>query len=240
VAEHQLQWSAVASSSHSDDGGPVQAVLDGLEGEISDNGESEGCQQTPVKRLQGDTELAVGAQCLENIVGDPFDNTTVRLSISSNVETDIETEENFVPGESVVVQGPILLDNGYQLGQQEVGLLWGDDVNRSPNKTTVGPFSVGPSCSPTPHAVVGLKEPLIVASPSPSSGSLNLGNKGQLTNVPLIEIFDKLLQKSRGKQTNTQSPQSINKNQYLLLQNPSGIAKLRCTFLFQIWWGINA
>ncbi|MCH89123.1 DUF4283 domain protein [Trifolium medium] len=97
VVDDQLGWSVAASSCQSGGGGPAQAVLDWLDGDDSDSQASEGCQQEQDQPLHVVTESTVDGAILEDDGADALDNTTLRVSIPSNVEKEIVTEELFVP-----------------------------------------------------------------------------------------------------------------------------------------------
>ncbi|GAU49170.1 hypothetical protein TSUD_138960 [Trifolium subterraneum] len=172
ILEDQLRWSVAASSCHSGGGGPVMAMLEGLDGEDFDCGDSETCQQEHVQQGQRASESTGGICLLEEKVVEPLENTVLRTSIPSIVEKVMETEEVSESGESSDAQGPRLLDMVGRSGQLDVDSAVGVDVN-----------------------------PMLLASPTPCAGPLTLGKGGQFSNIPLIENFDNIIKKSRGKHT---------------------------------------
>ncbi|MCH86280.1 DUF4283 domain protein [Trifolium medium] len=203
TVEDPLGWSVVASSCHSGGGGAAKAVLDGLDGEDSESGASEECQQDPAQILSVAVESTKGVCILENCTDRTFDNTTLKMPIPSNMEKEIVTGEKCVLGELVGVQSPRVLVREGRGGQSEVAPAKECDVNNLPSSKDcavfVDPSSIGPANGFDPISYVGRDEPIIVASPTPYTGPLSLGKGGQMCNIPLIEKFDKLISTSRGK-----------------------------------------
>ncbi|MCI44000.1 hypothetical protein A2U01_0065239, partial [Trifolium medium] len=74
--------------------------------EDSDSGASDDGQQVQVQRLQDATESTLGVHSLEKRVEDTLDNTTLRVSIPSNVEKVIETEEGSAQRETTTFHSP--------------------------------------------------------------------------------------------------------------------------------------
>jgi hypothetical protein len=198
IVEDQMGWSVAESSCFSGGGEPAFAVLEGLDVDESDCDASETCQQVCVQKGQSYAESTDGIRILENRVEMPLDNTTQKTSIPSIVEKVMETNEEHVSGDSSGDLGPRLLVDSEMCGQMEVGpVLGGEEVPNS-HLVEIGAFGRGPIVEGGKQTL-GLQEPILVDTTSDGSDVNRVCDKGQSCNSPLIDKFDNLVQKARGK-----------------------------------------
>ncbi|GAU47008.1 hypothetical protein TSUD_244370 [Trifolium subterraneum] len=191
--EDQLRWSTAASSCASGGGGgQAHTVLEGLDDDNSDCGASEECQ------YQG-RESTVGEGFLENDTAMSLGGTEIRLDIPSNVEKVMVTEETFVQREPNEARGSKSDDKVDQGDKQVADPHIEDAVNIPHSFQPSGPGVVRNLGCHSKIPLVGLEEPIFEVSPSVSI-SPKIGCEGPVNNISLIEKFDQVLSKSRGKQ----------------------------------------
>ncbi|WJX34865.1 hypothetical protein P8452_22933 [Trifolium repens] len=179
-SEDQLEWNAAASSCHSGEGErPAVAMLGGLDGDESEGEDSVSCQQEVGQRLQGAVESTGGICILEKRVGKPLDNPTLNVSIPSIAEKEMATGEGFVSGESSGDKEAHLLED---VCMEDVGR--GGQLDVGP-EATCGDGCIGPLVGPSHSKGVDTEEPRNIIT--------------QFNNIPLIENFDSMIKKSRGK-----------------------------------------